>query len=296
MAFSLPPSTSDEQSPYKDLSGQVTMDEYPFAVGGFSDVYRGAWNDPEKPGQIIKVAIKIFRAVPIMEAELLETFKRRLNRETRVWHRASNSNILPFFGLCYDLGRAPAIISPLRDNGPIHKYIDRNPREDRLKIVIGVARGLKYLHDSNIIHGDIKAHNILAGDDGSPQLCDFGQSKLIGIAGFTATTFAGSVRYLAPELLPTESNGNVILTRESDVFAFSMVALEILSGKRPFFNMVPETAVIYNVQIGNRPERILYLPTTFTDPLWMLLVKCWDQDKTQRPSMRSIVKSLELGT
>ena len=69
--------------------------------------------------------------------------------------------------------------------------------------------------------------NILIDEEGAPRLCDFGQSKLIGIAGFTATKFAGAARYLAPELLPTASEEQVKLTRETDVYAFSMVALEV---------------------------------------------------------------------
>jgi len=107
-----------------------------------------------------------------------------------------------------------------------------------------VARGIGYLHASNVIHGDIKGvgafhpvlaenltssvqRNVLIDDDGTARLCDFGQSKLIGIAGFTATKFAGSVRYLAPELLPTDSDEKLTPTRETDVYAFSMVALEV---------------------------------------------------------------------
>jgi len=296
MASSLPPSTHDEESPYKDLSGQVTTEKYRFVVGGFADIFRGEWKDPSTSGKVVQVAVKMLRGVHNMEPESLEVFNRHLNRETRVWHRLSDSNILPFFGLCYDLDPCPSMISPRYDNGDVLKYLVKKPKEDRLKIVIGVARGLKYLHASDVIHGDLKGRNILIDDDGCPRLCDFGQSKLIGIAGFTATKFAGSVRYLAPELLPTESEDVLILTRETDVYAFSMAALEILSGKQPFFDISWETVVIAKVQSGKRPEQSLYLPMTFTDPLWMLLVKCWDQDKARRPSMKSVVESLEHDT
>lgn len=86
------------------------------------------------------------------------------------------------------------------------------------------------LADSLILFGQ---RNILIDDEGAPRLCDFGQSKLIGIAGFTATKFAGATRYLAPELLPTECEQcekPVKLTTETDIYGFSMVALEVCVG------------------------------------------------------------------
>jgi serine/threonine protein kinase len=73
-------------------------------------------------------------------------------------------------------------------------------------------------------------HNVLIDDDGTPRLSDFGRSKLIDQGGFTTTTFAGSARQIAPELIiATESEDDQLpkLTKEADVYAFSMVALEV---------------------------------------------------------------------
>jgi len=83
-------------------------------------------------------------------------------------------------------------------------------------------------------------HNVLIDDDGTPHLADFGRSKLIEHRGFTTATIAGSARQMAPELLPrdeedddseeTESDQpkeSPKLTKEADVYAFSMVALEV---------------------------------------------------------------------
>jgi serine/threonine protein kinase len=75
-------------------------------------------------------------------------------------------------------------------------------------------------------------------DDGTPRLCDFGRSKFIDHRGFT-TSFAGSARYMAPELTEAEADVNFDdeeaeipesppnLTKATDVFAFAMVALEV---------------------------------------------------------------------
>jgi hypothetical protein len=58
----------------------------------------------------------------------------RLYRETRVWHSLGHENILPFLGLCRELGPSPAMISPLYDNADVHRYLANRP-DDRLAVV-----------------------------------------------------------------------------------------------------------------------------------------------------------------
>jgi serine/threonine protein kinase len=76
-------------------------------------------------------------------------------------------------------------------------------------------------------------HNVLIDDNGTPQLADFGRHKLIEHRGFTTATIAGSARQMAPELLPLDQEDDnpesdqPKLTKEADVYAFSMVALEV---------------------------------------------------------------------
>ena len=94
-------------------------------------------------------------------------------REARVWSCLSHNNVVPFFGLCRDLGLSLAMISPLYDNGHVFKYLNKNPQVDRLAIVslgyfwrewywllnlqiIGAAHGLKYIHANNVVHGNPK--------------------------------------------------------------------------------------------------------------------------------------------
>jgi len=83
------------------------------------------------------------------------------------------------------------------------------------------------------------------------------------------------------------------LTKETDVFAFSMLALEILTGKLPFFYIRQDTMAMVSVQEGKRPERSRCLPTIFTNPMWELLVICWDSDQVRRLDMGTVVQRLE---
>jgi len=302
-----PPPTAEEATPYKDLTGQVTKtEEHYFAYGGFSEVYKGTWKDPST-NRVQRVAIKLLRGVHT-DRRVLEATRRRLHRETRVWHTLDHPNILSFLGVCHDMGPSPAMVSPLCDNGPVERYLQNNPQADRLVIITGVARGLEYLHSQIVVHGDLKGHNVLISGDGKPLLADFGRSKFIDHRGFT-TAFSGSARYLAPELvddggdvddteaayeeLQNESDTMPNLTRETDVFAFSMVTLEILTGELPYSYLRQDSMVIAMVQKGTRPDRQRYLPITFTDPMWALLTDCWETAPEERPVMSTVVQRLE---
>jgi len=275
------------------LTGQIVMTEcYPFAAGGFSDVYRGEWVNPDT-STAIRVAIKLFRRIHTNPADLTRITK-RLRRETRVWLCLSHQNVVPFLGLCDGLGPSFAMISPLYNNGDVQQYFEKNPRADRPPIVIGIARGLCYLHAQHVIHGDLKPNNILVDDDGTALVADFGQSRLIDHRGFTTTTMAGSSRQMAPELFSNDEGDASRLTRYADVYAFSMVALEIMTDKKPFFSTSKEMIVVLRVSQGERPLRSSYPETMFTDHMWALLVDCWAQDLLDRPDMETVVQRLEV--
>ena len=89
--------------------------------------------------------------------------------------------------------------------------------------MLGVAQGLSFLHQSGIVHGDIKARNVVLDTDDVPKICDFGMTKT---SDYRTTSSAlkglGTSTHMAPELL----NG-VHKTTESDVFAFAMTLVEV---------------------------------------------------------------------
>ncbi|KAJ7817424.1 kinase-like domain-containing protein, partial [Mycena leptocephala] len=87
----------------------------------------------------------------------------------------------------------------------------------------GVAYGLEYLHRHEIVHGDLKVHNVLVDKHGTPCICDFGISKIVNSEGFT-TSSVGTIPYMAPELFwgkPTSMS--------SDVYSLGLLVLEVIS-------------------------------------------------------------------
>ena len=84
------------------------------------------------------------------------------------------------------------------------------------------AQAVEYLHGLQLIHGDIKAANVLISDDGHALLTDFGLSKLSSCATSSAARGFGTTRYQSPELWEGGPK-----TMESDVYAFSMLIVEV---------------------------------------------------------------------
>ncbi|KAH8963422.1 hypothetical protein BDL97_04G009600 [Sphagnum fallax] len=125
----------------------------------------------------------------------------------------------------------------------------------RMKICLGVAQGLYYLHVSSqtrIIHRDIKASNILLDKDLNPKIADFGLARPIqdGNSEIMTQKRAGTVGYLAPEYMLYGQ-----LSNKADVYSFGVLLLETISGKK---NQDP-----------NQPEDEVYLPIR----AWKLLSK-----------------------
>ncbi|XP_024318023.1 cold-responsive protein kinase 1 isoform X2 [Brachypodium distachyon] len=108
----------------------------------------------------------------------------------------------------------------------------------RVKIALGVAHGLAFLHEEirpPIIHRDIKASNILLDKDLTPKISDFGLARLLPLnATHVSTRVAGTIGYLAPEYAV---RGQV--TKKSDIYSFGVLLLEIVSGRCNHNNRLP---------------------------------------------------------
>ncbi|KAF9462794.1 TKL/TKL-ccin protein kinase [Collybia nuda] len=272
-----------EQRPCKDLTGTVTKTkEYSVGYGGFSDVYEGVFN-----GTKDYVAIKIFRGIHTNKTEL-EHITKRINRETYVWQKLNHKNVLKFLGVCTDLYASSALISPFCDAGSVKEYVKEHPDVNRSVMIFGIAEGLAYLHQKNVLHGDLKPQNILIGKHGEPLICDFGQSKLCHIRGFT-TRFAGSYHYVAPELVPKE--GEPKITKESDVYSFGIVGMELITDKAPFDTSKTDAEVISKVQAGDHPAKGRKIPHAY-ELTWSVLENCWGREPESRIAMNSVIERL----
>ncbi|KAJ7131885.1 kinase-like domain-containing protein [Mycena crocata] len=289
-----------------DLTGKVyTLDRYPFESGSVADIYRGILRPiPQSvdnsrlfsnhPPAFQEVAVKIFRRMHA-ERDTLERASTALYKEARIWRLLEHPNILPFLGISLDLGRSPALISPLCTSGPIMKYLQdtkTHDRDERLPLVINVANGLAYLHAEGIVHGNLCTKKVLVNGVGSAVICGYGMSKTLGQHLNSTLLLPSPIRFTSPETFAVNGNGTSLRTTSADVYALSMVILEIMSGLVPYHHLPSEHDVFIRILRGERPVRTYLDTQVVTNRIWRLLNSMWNHDAYSRPEMSGVVASL----
>ncbi|XP_057523661.1 leucine-rich repeat receptor protein kinase HPCA1-like isoform X2 [Amaranthus tricolor] len=263
--------------------------ESEIGVGGYGKVYKGKLESGEL------VAIKRAQQGSLQGA--LE-FKTEIELLSRVHHK----NVVNLIGFCYDKGEQMLIYEYVA-NGSLRAALSgksgvRLNWIRRLKIALGAARGLAYLHelaDPPIVHRDIKSDNILLSDHLNAKVADFGLSKLLSDhRGQVTTQVKGTMGYLDPEYYMTN-----ILTEKSDVYSFGVVMLELVTGRMPLENnkyivrevreTMKESGYIYNlVDPAIRVDALIGM-----EEFVKLALSCLQDMSDERPSMGEVVKEIE---
>ncbi|KAK9017073.1 hypothetical protein V6N11_079559 [Hibiscus sabdariffa] len=200
-------------------------------MGRYGNVYKGILSDGSE------VAIKRLKNCSVVgDANFVH--------EVEVIASVRHVNLVALRGFCTATvpveGHQRLIVCDLMHNGSLYDHLFGSGNKKlswpiRMKIALGTARGLAYLHHGihpAIIHRDIKASNILLDETFEPKVADFGLAK-IKYEGMThlITTVAGTLGYVAPEYALYGK-----LTEKSDVYSFGAVLLELLSGKKAYEN------------------------------------------------------------
>ncbi|URE35005.1 LRR receptor-like serine threonine-protein kinase [Musa troglodytarum] len=174
-------------------------------------------------------------AVKVLSAESKHGAQQFLTEITTI-SGIIHENLVKLYGCCVEESHRILVYNYLENSslaqtllGSSHSSIQFNWKA-RVKICVGVARGLALLHDEvrpHVVHRDIKASNILLDKDLTPKISDFGLAKLLPAnMSHVSTRVAGTLGYLAPEYA---SRGQV--TRKSDVYSYGVLLLEIVSGR-----------------------------------------------------------------
>ncbi|KAJ0618680.1 putative protein kinase RLK-Pelle-RLCK-VI family [Helianthus annuus] len=199
--------------------------------GGNSEVYKGSLPDGRE------LAVKILKT----SEDALKEFVLEIEIITALHHE----NIISLFGFCFEDNKL-LLVYDLLSRGSLEDNLHGDKKgtkfgwSERYKVATGVAEALVYLHskcEKPVIHRDVKSSNILLSDDFEPQLSDFGLAKWATPTGLqiTSNNVAGTFGYLAPEYF---THGKV--TEKIDVYAFGVVLLELLTGRKPISNGHPK--------------------------------------------------------
>ncbi|KAF8593367.1 kinase-like protein [Ceratobasidium sp. AG-I] len=179
------------------------------------------------------------------------------------------------------------MISEWMENGNLSSYLVRHPDADPLPLCLDVSCGLQHLHSLDMVHGDMKAANVMVTIDGVAQIMDFGNTELREFTlKFTATEKSCfSIRWAAPELLVGTSS----FSKEADMYGLAMTVLEALTRRVPF-EKLSEFRVLYLVTVGkSRPSRPAI---QVSDTLWKLLEACWAETPSERPTSNTFAVQL----
>ncbi|BAF03745.1 Os01g0114600 [Oryza sativa Japonica Group] len=193
--------------------------------GSYGTVYKGVL----LPGNI-HVAVKMLNGNSNCNGE---EFISEVSTIGRIHH----VNVVRLVGFCSEEMRR-ALVYEYMPRGSLDKYIfssDKSFSRDKLnEIALGIARGINYLHqgcDLQILHFDIKPHNILLDKNFVPKVADFGLARLYPRdKSFVPVSAArGTVGYIAPEMI---SRSFGVISSKSDVYSFGMLLLEMAGGRR----------------------------------------------------------------
>ena len=178
------------------------------------------------------VAIKILKPEYTKDVKVLDNFR----RESQAAASLSHPNIVNI----YDVGREGNIhyiVMELIEGMTLADMIDEEapmPYKKVINITRQIAAGLSFAHKNNIIHRDIKPHNILMTKDGVAKIADFGIAKAISESTIMKNTTGddmvmGSVHYFSPE----QARGGYV-DAKSDIYSLGIVMYEMLTGRVPF--------------------------------------------------------------
>ncbi|XP_058100947.1 probable LRR receptor-like serine/threonine-protein kinase At1g07650 isoform X2 [Magnolia sinica] len=218
-------------------------------------------------------------------------------------------NLVKLYGCCIE-GDQPLLVYEYMENNSLARALfgieEHQLQLDwptRLKICVGIARGLAYLHEESklkVIHRDIKATNVLLDRDLNPKISDFGLARLCeGEKTHISTRIAGTIGYMAPEYAV---HGR--LTEKADIYSFGVVTLEIVSGKS-ITNFTPEGNHIHLVDWAyflQERGRLLELVdpklgSEFNEKEAIVMINvallCTNASPVLRPTMSAVVSMLE---
>ncbi|CAE6490950.1 unnamed protein product [Rhizoctonia solani] len=151
------------------------------------------------------------------------------------------------------------------------------------------------MHSCSMVHGDLKAINVLVSPDGIARISDFDFSVMSEASSLTfsesSNSRLGSTRWVAPEMLGEDTP---IRTKESDVYALGMTMLEIFTGSVPYPECQKDFNVMKKVDRGTLPNRpTQHLGTDQRgDVVWELMLSCWSRTLDKRPSAERVVEVL----
>ncbi|XP_068343672.1 rust resistance kinase Lr10-like isoform X1 [Pyrus communis] len=279
---------------YSDIKKMTRRFKHKLGEGGFGSVFKGKL----RSGRF--VAVKVLGKPKANGQDFIS--------EIATIGRIHHANVVRLVGYCVE-GSKRALVYDFMPNGSLDKYI--YSKEGSLPLTIktmyeislGVAQGIEYLHqgcEMQILHFDIKPHNILLDENFIAKVSDFGLAKLYPVDNsiVSLTAARGTMGYIAPELFYKNIGG---VSYKADVYSFGMLLMEMASRRKNLNATVEHSSQIYfpmwvydQYIVGNdlemdnvTEEEKKVIRKMVITALWCIQMKPSD-----RPSMSKVVEML----
>ncbi|KAF8840484.1 kinase-like protein [Paxillus ammoniavirescens] len=300
---------------YEDLTSSVQRrEQYACRSGGFADIWecdltiRGTSRKaspirtlsppPIMINRSYQVAVKAVRPQRT-DAQNLPDQEKKLRRELKVWDRLQHDNIVQLLGVVSGFGPLSSMVCPWFSNGSLSSYLSNHEAMDlsgRQGLLLDIASGLCYLHNQDVVHGDLHGGNVLVDENGRASLTDFGLSVILQEfprTSYLQTGVCGAIRYADPKLVRQVHVDHKVVhpTKPSDIYSFGGLMLYVLSGKQPYEG-ITEFMLPTEILRRDRPPlpvddgkiSLQYEP---------LIQRCWSPEEKTRPSAKDIVTRLQ---
>ncbi|RZB81748.1 Proline-rich receptor-like protein kinase PERK12 [Glycine soja] len=265
--------------------------------GGFGSVYKGKLQGG------LRIAVKQHKCASFQGDK---EFKSEVNALSRAIHE----NVVMLRGSCSE-GNNRLLVYEFVCNGSLDQHLSRETNYDyndaehsrkplswaeRIKVAIGAAKGLLFLHQNNIIHRDVRPSNILVTHDYEAMLGDFGLARTEQMDSLYSTDVVGTIGYLAPEYAESGK-----MSTKTDVYSFGVVLLQLITGMRTADKRLGDKSLVGwarpLLKERNYPDLIDERMMENHDChqlFWMIRLaeKCLSRDSQRRLSMDTVVTAL----
>lgn len=219
-----------------------------------------------------------------------DTSQSSFSDETYLWERLRHPNVIKLYEAC-GVGDLQIFVQEFASKGSLIDYVKENHADPTAswKFIYEAALGLQYLHERNIVHGNLQCKNILIGSDGVAKLANFSLSE-VARDHPNPTAFVAAMRWRAPELLPITRTEP---TFESDVYSLGLCILEAMTKKQPWGDSVSDTYV-RNIKPDWVPETSdKHEPDGLEGFTRDLVKRMCSQDPAKRASLAFVIDELK---
>lgn len=248
-------------------------------TGGMADVYKGKDH-----------MLNRYVAIKVLKREFREdsTFVKKFRSEAQSAARLMHPNIVNVYDVGEDRGLYYMVME-LVEGITLKEYIDKKGRlssKEVISIAIQMCNGIQAAHEQQIVHRDIKPHNVMISNDGKVKVTDFGIAKAT-TSTTVSTSAMGSVHYTSPE----QARGGYV-DDKSDIYSVGITLYEMVAGQVPFNGESAVEVAVKHLQDELMPPSELVPDIPYS--LEQIILKCTQKNSERRYSnMEELIQDLK---